>query len=120
MLKQDLVYPSGGGCSSYYYRSNVPYPSSGCVYVSDWYGSDHDNWYGSGTIGGAEGSGSMAHKFTCSKCHTPHASGLPALLTHNCIDPAGGAYPNGFSGVAGNCHRKTSTADGWHKLAPGQ
>jgi hypothetical protein len=66
----------------------------------------------------------MAHQFTCSKCHRPHASGLPALLPQNCIDPAQGNYTiNGQTGVnlvANNCHRKTSTSDGWHILAPGQ
>ena len=51
-------------------------------------------------------------------------SGMPALLTHNCIDPGQGNYTtNGASGVnliANNCHRKSSTSDGWHILAPGQ
>lgn len=92
--------------------------------ASGWYGTDYANWYGTGTIGGASGAGSQAHTFTCSKCHTPHASGLPALLPQNCIDPALGNYTtNGFSGanlIASNCHRKTSAGDGWHILAPGQ
>ena len=91
-------------------------------------GGDYANWYGSGTIGAAKlPAGSMAHKFTCSKCHSPHATGLPALLTHNCIDPipaaSGGFTINGYDGTniaANNCHRKTTTTDGWHKLAPGQ
>jgi len=108
--------------------------SSWVIYNSGWFGGpagtfsqgggDFANWYGAGTIGGASGAGSLAHKFTCSKCHSPHATGLPALLTHSCIDPAQGNYTiNGQSGVnliANNCHRKTSTADGWHILAPGQ
>jgi len=87
-------------------------------------GGDYDNWYGSGTIGGASGANTMAHTFTCSKCHSPHASGLPALLTHNCIDPALGNFTiygyNGTNLIANNCHRKATTTDGWHKLAPGQ
>jgi hypothetical protein len=104
------------------------------VYNSGWFGGtpgsftpgggDYANWYGAGTIGGAAGAGQMAHKFTCSKCHSPHASGLPALLTQNCIDPSLGnwtiAGQTGANLIANNCHRKTSTADGWHVLAPGQ
>jgi hypothetical protein len=132
-----------GGCDANYpqYACSpgwcVP---SGCASIvnSGWYwgsgggnpvgtftsgGGDFANWYGVGTIGGAEGAGSMAHQFTCSKCHSPHASGLPALLPQSCIDPAQGNFTiNGHSGVnlvANNCHRKTSTSDGWHILAPG-
>ena len=26
------------------------------------------------------------HKFSCSKCHNPHASRLPRLLNTNCLD----------------------------------
>ncbi|MDF1555319.1 MAG: CxxxxCH/CxxCH domain-containing protein, partial [Deferrisomatales bacterium] len=45
---------------------------------------DYTNWYvTAGAIGGASGPGTMAHEFTCSKCHSPHATGLPALLTQN-------------------------------------
>ncbi len=87
-------------------------------------GGDYVNWYSPTGIGGASGTGTKAHNFTCSKCHSPHATGLPALLIHSCIDPAQGDYTiNGRSGVnliANNCHRKTSTGDGWHILAPGE
>ena len=89
---------------------------------SGWYGTDYANWYGTGTIGGADGAGTMAHEFTCSKCHSPHATGLPALLIQNCID-TGLEQLSAVSGAnlaANNCHRKTSTTDGWHILAPGQ
>ena len=88
---------------------------------SGWCGTDCTNWYGTGTIGGAEGPGTMAHKFTCSKCHSPHATGLPALLIQNCIDTGLSSFGiPGNSVSANNCHRKTSTTDGWHILAPGQ
>ena len=84
-------------------------------------GGDFANWYGTGTIGGADGTGSKAHAFTCSKCHSPHATGLPALLTQNCIDPSlGSTTYGGLNSYANNCHRKSSTTDGWHVLAPGQ
>ncbi|MFA6148376.1 MAG: hypothetical protein WC899_09220, partial [bacterium] len=82
---------------------------------------DYTNWYGTGTIGGAKGPDSMAHKFTCSKCHTPHAAGLPALLVHNCVDTVlGNQRGTALYDDAFNCHRKSTTQDGWHKLAPGQ
>jgi hypothetical protein len=84
------------------------------------YDGDYANWYGTSTIGGAKGPNSMAHKFTCSKCHSPHAAGLPALLTHNCVDAVLGNQVGSMNGDAFNCHRKSSVADGWHKLAPGQ
>jgi len=87
-------------------------------------GGDFTNWYGTGTIGGINQAGAKAHNFTCSKCHSPHATGLPALLTQNCIDPALGNFTiNGFTGtnlIANNCHRKTNVIDGWHTLYPGQ
>jgi hypothetical protein len=87
-------------------------------------GGDYGNWYGTATVGGMSAPGQMAHKFTCSKCHSPHATGLPALLTQNCIDPSLGSFTiNGYGGtnyIANNCHRKTTVNDGWHRLAPGQ
>ncbi|MBI5017087.1 MAG: CxxxxCH/CxxCH domain-containing protein [Deltaproteobacteria bacterium] len=75
-----------------------------------------------------------AHNFTCSKCHSPHATGLPALLTTNCLDVTlstwyaaganyGAAKVKGTVNQANTCHSKltaTPTADGWIKLAPGQ
>ncbi len=98
-------------------------PSCPCPIVGNigWYGTDYYNWYTPDKIGGAQGPDSMAHKFTCSKCHNPHAAGLPALLVQNCID-TGLATPlnTDTDSRAVNCHRKTSTTDGWHRLAPGQ
>jgi len=94
-----------------------------CAFIgtSGWCGTDCANWYGTGTIGGAEGPGTMAHNFTCSKCHSPHASGLPALMIQNCIDTGLSSFGiPGNSVSANNCHRKTSTTDGWHIMAPGQ
>jgi hypothetical protein len=133
----EQMYVGGEPCLGTYYRNCVP-ACGGCCSVlnNGWYeglttpnlntctgyDGDYANWFGTGTIGGAQGAGSMAHKFTCSKCHTPHAAGLPVLLVHNCIDTVL-STPSGINPAdtrAVNCHRKTSPADGWHKLAPGQ
>ncbi|MFA6148384.1 MAG: hypothetical protein WC899_09260 [bacterium] len=128
----------GGGSYGNCYQRYGPNWSSCCIITNDgWYGGlnppylnsctgtatepDYANWFTNGMIGGAQGPGSMAHKFTCSKCHTPHAAGLPALLVHNCVDAVLGTPSNNAQNItAVNCHRKTSSADGWHKLAPGQ
>lgn len=111
---------------------------------------DYDNWFTSGNVGSQNGSSGRAHDFSCSKCHTPHASGLPALLMTNCLDidvatwtatgrnannnnmTVGPGAANAYARrAAGNCHRKEwwNSADngndptnntGWIKLAPGQ
>jgi len=36
--------------------------------------------------GWVEGEDEREHSFTCSKCHQPHASGLPRLMKTNCLD----------------------------------
>jgi len=128
---------------------------------SGWYGGtagtkprqgvgDYDNWFFSGQIGSHNGPSGRAHDFSCSKCHSPHASGLPALLITNCLDTdvatwtATGRNNSGTNvtvgptatntwarRASGNCHRKEWWSDtangndpanntGWHKLAPGQ
>ena len=32
------------------------------------------------------------HKFSCSKCHNPHASRLPKLMITNCLDTKHNSY----------------------------
>ncbi|MBE0616548.1 MAG: hypothetical protein IH608_01300, partial [Proteobacteria bacterium] len=111
------------------------YGDSGCDCPpgsSAWYpDADRANWYNAGGIGRATATGIRAHNFTCSKCHSPHATGLPALLVTNCIDvreplatpdPLGPDYgwEHGLYNESSNCHRKTSAVDGWHRLAPRQ
>jgi hypothetical protein len=107
---------------------------------------DYDNWFTTtGIAGSHNGSSGRAHDFSCSKCHTPHASGLPALLITNCLDidvatweatgrdnnnnniTVGPTASNSYARVAaGNCHRKENwgtdpwSDTGWIKLAPGQ
>ena len=86
---------------------------------------EYDVWYSAGGIG-TDGVNAMAHKFPCSKCHSPHATGLPALLITNCLDKdvsnwsvlSGAVNPS--IQQANNCHRKESTTTGWHRLAPAQ
>jgi hypothetical protein len=141
------VYPAVGGMAQQMYvgsGASISYPAYHCapcggpcccvITTNGWYGGvtlpvqglcavngDYAGWYTDNAIGGAQGPGSMAHKFTCSKCHTPHAAGLPALLVHNCVDTGLATPAVGTTDLrAVNCHRKTSTADGWHRLAPGQ
>jgi len=62
------------------------------------------------------------HKFSCSKCHNPHASRLPKLMITNCLDTVHNTWDNQFQMVtasstlnnnrelaqwtsAQNCHR---------------
>ncbi len=93
-----------------------------------WYGntSTHYNqWYSGSTIGVDNNSSSgRAHSYSCSKCHSPHASHLPALLITNCLDVTLSTYSNGGADPtdtqAINCHRNQSTTTGWNRLAPGQ
>ena len=97
-------------------------------------GGDYSAWYSASGIGGHTGTaGDPAHEFSCSKCHSPHATGLPALLKTNCLDTeiSGWTNPNKSTvnygaAQANNCHRKTTNniADlqnsGWNVLAPKQ
>jgi len=131
---------------------NIPPVNSG------WYGGDavdgssgglgdqYADWYTNGgtKVGTAGtynianvyvGTSPRAHNFTCSKCHDPHASGLPALLVTNCLDTTNATWNNnstskgpkatsgsnsgwGFA-AATNCHRKRTGENGWNKLSPG-
>ncbi|MCF6178923.1 MAG: hypothetical protein L3J63_05965, partial [Geopsychrobacter sp.] len=107
-------------------------------------GGQYSTWYSNGGIGTNGGSSGRAHDFSCSKCHSPHASGLPALLITNCLDyktvknsgngwsttmrsRKQGTYtmgPKATNSIAtelmGNCHRNESQASGWNRLAPDQ
>jgi hypothetical protein len=95
-------------------------------------GGQYGTWYGTG-IGNDGSSGAVrAHSFSCSKCHTPHASHLPALLITNCLDQTLSTWTDstGTVGVAGshanaddmrnNCHRNEGTTTGWNNLDVGQ
>jgi hypothetical protein len=82
------------------------------------------------------------HKFTCSKCHNPHASRLPKLLITNCLDIRHNTWQNSGStqslwtsstltdigkktayyDSAQNCHRRDDGQNaknpGWNKVSP--
>ncbi len=47
------------------------------------YGFNYYNWGATVNEGTTD---NQYHKFTCSKCHNPHASRLPRLMISNCLD----------------------------------
>lgn len=100
-------------------------------------GGQYATWYAGSTVAtntaaiGTNGTTTRAHDFTCSKCHSPHATGLPALLATNCLDfklpnwtrtadngvVKGPTTANAFAlRSQNNCHRKETTGTGWHRL----
>lgn len=106
--------------------------------------------YGAFDLGAAVGSltpDTMYHQFSCSKCHSPHASRLPKLLITNCLDIRHNTWDDGATSTqvtydnaaltdvdlemkaayyvtAQNCHRfdaRRSSSDlrgGWNKVTP--
>jgi predicted CXXCH cytochrome family protein len=134
-----------GGVGGWWSVYENPQPCNGSMggncppHNTGWYGgtagsttrgSGYAAWYGNNIP-------KPAHQFICSKCHTPHASGLPALLTTNCLDVGMSNWsansdkvgPNADGTGAGNywrngpnnCHRnRQGSSRGWHKLAPMQ
>ncbi|OGW36165.1 MAG: cytochrome C [Nitrospirae bacterium GWC2_56_14] len=86
------------------------------------------------------------HAYTCSKCHKPHASGMPRLMMTNCLDykhrgrqasggQAGsnsgiftywfgdtvtrsGSFPRGFLQQGVNCHPGTWPDNSWNSVTP--
>ena len=113
---------------TYAARNDGWYDNGAAVGTSTRQDGDYSNWYSSTGIGSHTGvAGGKAHDFTCSKCHSPHATGLPALLTTNCLDVNISQWTNAYNSNVNyntnqstNCHRKTSTSTGWNKLAPAQ
>lgn len=100
-------------------------------------GSQYATWYSGNSTAtstasiGTNGTTARAHDFSCSKCHSPHATGLPALLATNCLDfkasnwartanngvVLGPTTSNAFAlRSQNNCHRKENTSTGWHRL----
>ncbi|SNB47719.1 CxxxxCH/CxxCH domain-containing protein [Geobacter sp. DSM 9736] len=92
--------------------------------------------------------GTIQHNYTCSKCHTPHASALPRLMITNCLDtkhrgggvsggqpgsggprkfeywdanyePHSGSFPRGIDQSGVNCHPGGTWPDnGWNTKTP--
>jgi predicted CxxxxCH...CXXCH cytochrome family protein len=87
----------------------------------------------------------IQHSYTCSKCHTPHTSGLPRLMITNCLDykhrggvtsggQAGhnsnllsgsglylynGSFPKGPAQTNVNCHPNATWPDNsWNNVTP--
>lgn len=129
--------------------SNQPADGSGAASPprnTGWYGGtigsttrggQYSAWYNGTTVEtttaaiGTDGVTTLAHNFTCSKCHSPHATGLPALVLTNCLDTKaakwtqtadngvvlGPTATNAWALQAQNtCHRKEGTTTGWHRL----
>ncbi|MBI4651667.1 hypothetical protein HY745_10360, partial [Candidatus Desantisbacteria bacterium] len=59
------------------------------------------------------------HQFTCSKCHSPHASRLKRLMITNCLDNKGkhSEFSDMLRVGATNCH-STSRGNGWNDETP--
>lgn len=119
---------------------------AGTARNTDVFSSEYDAWFNDATgsnggIGSNGSSSGRAHDFSCSKCHTPHASGMPALLVTNCLDYTVSDWSETASGPKGgnsvtlgptatnrwaleamnNCHRKDdNNSPGWNLLAPRQ
>lgn len=132
------------------WRNNLGDSNQGTYYAhknTGWYGgtigdvtnqgTEYGIWYSGNTsmtdaasIGTNASGGGRAHDFTCSKCHSPHATGLPALLVTNCLDYKSATWQaNANSGVVGatastswalraqtTCHRKDGATSGWNRL----
>jgi hypothetical protein len=90
----------------------------------------------------------LYHKFSCSKCHNPHASRLPRLMITNCLDTKHNSWDNNYQLAsapqagsnnidrsisnwtsAQNCHRlggndpsdgrdTAGTGSGWNRVTP--
>jgi predicted CxxxxCH...CXXCH cytochrome family protein len=112
---------------------------SGCS--SGWAPWWYYNWQGIPNTANQMSGANAVHQFPCSKCHTPHASELPKLMTTNCIDvgtsttsrklhgtQAAWTYPtiagttigasNGAVAVLCHNQQKTNTTGGggWNKV----
>ncbi len=89
-------------------------------------GTQYSTWYSTSGIGNDNSGSGRAHSFTCSKCHSPHATGLPALLLTNCLDKslaswsAEGGRVTPSTNQSNNCHRKEGTNSGWNRLGTSQ
>ncbi|MBE0503772.1 MAG: hypothetical protein IBX46_06545 [Desulfuromonadales bacterium] len=78
------------------------------------YNYQHYNW---GATIVVEGAGTMSdsgidtnfHQFTCSKCHSPHASRLPRLLITNCLDTEHNTWDDAYVTPASDTNGSSSS-----------
>lgn len=69
----------------------------------------HNKAFSYGVNPAAAGAQANYHQFPCSKCHTPHASVLPALMRTNCLNTAKSSFEWKMAAEANNCHRVETT-----------
>lgn len=87
--KTPAVWDTGG---DRYANTNGDNGNSGANYVSDWDNLAAISFTGTTT-------NANYHTFTCSKCHTPHASRLPRLMITNCLDTKHNTWDNAEPGL---------------------
>ncbi len=70
-------YGMTGSCYCFAYSTNI---------TTSWGSWKGFNWQGvPSTVNHMTGANAI-HQFPCAKCHTPHASDIPRLMTTNCMD----------------------------------
>jgi hypothetical protein len=65
------------------------------------WGINHNNW-GNNTATATSSyytTGGLYHRFSCSKCHSPHAQALPRLMRTNCMETSLNAEPDRGQGM---------------------
>ncbi len=143
-----MVEPNDSGSKPEVFRGprssgrNVPYMTGPSGDTDRPWGYGRNGW---GTEERGATTQSLYHNFPCSKCHTPHASRLPALMITNCLDTKQNSWDNGYDLIptnwggnsagksisqwtsAQNCHRLKGNdsygtpsvyGDGWNTVTP--
>jgi predicted CxxxxCH...CXXCH cytochrome family protein len=84
-------YGMTGSCFCFAYSTNI---------TTSWGTWKGFNWQGvPSTVNHMTGTNAI-HQFPCSKCHTPHASDMPRLMTSNCLDVGTSATARKLHGTA--------------------
>jgi hypothetical protein len=78
-----------GLCTGCHSKTNLVYPNTTTAKAGNWKKMRRihmsvDGWASASGTGG--NLNNAVHTYTCSKCHTPHNSGLPRLMVTNCLD----------------------------------
>ncbi|HBT82914.1 MAG TPA: hypothetical protein DEB35_05600 [Desulfuromonas sp.] len=82
-----------GDNGSYGFRATEGFGYQPTLSSARGYGYIHDDWVVDDTGATLE---NQYHKFSCSKCHNPHASRLPKLMITNCLDTVHNTWDNQF------------------------